>query len=806
VADSLFHDIRYALRTLRRAPLFAATVVATMGLGLGLLGSAFTILNAYLLKPIDLPNPYALHSLSWDTDTTRRQRFTMADYQALQPEARRFAQVAAAQNVTVMQDSVSTGGLLVTGNYFELIGARPALGRLLRPDDAPARGGRAVAVLSHQAWRSRYGSDPAIVGQRIPLGGQRFEVVGVAEPYAYLPSQEGVTFWAPLTMAGAFPGIDPGADPDARSLVVFGRLRQGVTAASVEAWLEVWLHQRFPAPSELAPVAVRVDSLATRITLDGRTLTLFVFIMSAFGLVLLVAAANVTNLMLARALARQPEIAVRLALGASRWRVARQLIVESLVLAVPAAAAGLALILVTARVFPAVILATVPADLVPIENILVPLEADWRVMAFLATAAVLSAVLITLAPAGRLAGLRLVQVSRGEASSDARGSRLRSALVAMQIGACVLFLVGAIGLLDESSRLAHPQTNLSYEGVSILSIDPKVRAAVATRLASDPAVEQVAVTWKPPLFAGPLPTTEMTASATSIARNTGYTGVSPDYFKLFDIQIVRGRTFTAAEAASGAAVALVSKATAAALWPGLDPLGQTFTLAAVPERRSDRRLPPGRVQVIGVTEDVANGNIFEGIDASCVYFPADLQALTGVSLVVRPRNDDVERLRSSLTSAVKAVAPETPFQVLPIRTFVGLGLWIFQAFSAAASLLSIVGLLFAYSGTHAVVSLLVAQRRREFGVRMALGASAWQIVRGMLVETSRTAFAGLGVGLAVAAGLIGLIRSAVSILPDFGARPFVAGAAIVLVATAVAALFPLRDAARIDPAQALRSE
>jgi ABC-type antimicrobial peptide transport system permease subunit len=219
-----------------------------------------------------------------------------------------------------------------------------------------------------------------------------------------------------------------------------------VTAASVHGWLEVWLRQRFPPPSDVAPVAVHLDSLATRITLDGKTLTLFVLIMSAFGLVLLVATANVTNLMLARALARQPEITVRLALGASRRRVARQLIVESLVLAVPAAAAGLALITVTARLFPAAILATFPAGVGPVENLLVPLDPDWRVMAFLAAAAVLSAVLITLAPAGRLAGMRLAHASRGIVTSDARGSRLRSGLVAMQIGACALFLVGAVGI------------------------------------------------------------------------------------------------------------------------------------------------------------------------------------------------------------------------------------------------------------------------------------------------------------------------------------------------------------------------
>jgi ABC-type antimicrobial peptide transport system permease subunit len=208
-------------------------------------------------------------------------------------------------------------------------------------------------------------------------------------------------------MASTFPGIDPWAEPDAASLVVVGRLRDDVTAASVRAWLEVWLRQRFPPPSAFAPVAVHLDSLATRIILNGKTLTLFVLIMSAFGLVLLVACANVTNLMLARGLARQTEIALRLALGASRWRVARQLIVESLVLAVPAAAMGLVLIIVTARVFPAAILATFPAGGAPVENVLIPLNPDVRVMAFLSAAAVVSAVLITLAPTGRLAGMHL---------------------------------------------------------------------------------------------------------------------------------------------------------------------------------------------------------------------------------------------------------------------------------------------------------------------------------------------------------------------------------------------------------------
>ena len=808
--DSLWQDIRYAGRTLRRAPLYALTVAATMGLGLGLVGSAFTLLNAYLFKPIDLPAPHALHALSWETDSTsrdmsRRQRFSLSDYEALRTDGARVAELAAVRDVRVMQDTVASGGLLVTGNYFTMLGARPALGRLLTPADVAVRGGEAVVVLSHRAWRARYGADPAIIGQRIALGRQRFEVVGVAEPDANLMNQEFVNFWAPLTMAGAFAGVDPLSEPETRSLSVISRLRDGTSAASLRAWLDVWLRRRAPVDTDAGSVTTHVDSLATRIALDASMLTMVVLIMSAFGLVLLVASANVTNLMLARALGRQPEIAVRLALGASRWRVARQLIVESLVLAVPAAAAGLALIMVLARVFPAAILATFPADVVPVEDVLVPLDPDVRVLTFLAAVAVLSAVLISLAPAGRLAGMRLAQASRGEASMDVRRSRLRSGLVAMQIGACALFVVGAMALVGESSRLANPRLNLTLDRVSMVGIDQKFRAALATRLQSEPAVEQVVAATQPPLLGeSMLPMVVATASATSIAQTTGYTVVSPGYFPMFDIRIVRGRMFTPAEA--GEPLAIVSEGMAATLWPGQDALGQTLDLAADPGERPDRRLPSGRVRVIGVAEDVANGFFLRGIDPSWVYFPTDLAAVVDMSMVVKAKTGDVAELRAAVAAAVAEVAPDVSFDVTSLPALLGFGVWVFRAFSVAASVLGLVGLAFAYSGTHAVVSFLVAQRRREFGVRMALGASAWCIVRAMLMETSRTASIGLVAGLAIAAVVMQLLSGSIAILPRVGAVPFFVGAAIVLVATAVATLSPLRAAARIDPAEALRSE
>jgi predicted permease len=808
VGDSILQDIRYSFRTLRRAPLFVVTVAVTMGLGLGLLGSAFTILDAYLLKPVDLPNPRALYSVSWDTDGRERQRFGLSDVEALQRDARHFSRLAAMLEVTVMEETVATQGFLVTGNYFDLLGARPALGRFLRLDDAASRGSKAVVVLSHDLWRSRYGSNPAIVGQQIQLGRQRFEVVGVTASDARMSiAHEGAAFWAPLTMAGAFPVVDPWSQPDKRSLVVVGRLRQGATADSARVWLDVWLRQRFLPPADTVPPVARLDSLATPLPFNGPMVGLVTLIMSAFGLVLLVACANVTNLMLARAMARQPEVAVRLALGASRWRVARQLIVESLVLALPATAVGLALIVLAARVFPAAILATFPANLLPIETLLIPLDPDVRVMTFLAAVSLLSAVIITLAPTGRLARLRLSQTSRGEVSPDARGARLRAGLVAMQIGACAAFLVGAVTLLGESSRLANQERNISLDRVAWVRIDPMARAKVVTRLASDPAIEQVALSSKPPTLNAALPTAKVTAPGTSLTQMTGYTVVSPGYFPLFDIDVVRGRAFTSDEAAAGAAVVLVSRATAAALWPGLDPVGQTIDFAEAAGQRSERQPPHRRVRVVGVAEDVANGGITDGLDPSCVYFVTDVHSTAAdLSLLVTSRADNVEAVRAALANAVNAVAPETSFQAVSMEALVGAAAWILRAFSTTAWILGLVGLLFAYSGTHAVVSFMVAQRTREFGVRMALGASAWQIVQGLLTQLSRTASIGLGAGLLVAAGVMRLFSRANALLPDSGWMALLVGAVIVLVATGVASLAPLRDAARIDPARALRAE
>src|SRR5688572_23701068 len=277
--------------------------------------------------------------------------------------------------------------------------------------------------------------------------------------------------------------------------------------------------------------------------------------------------------------------------------------------------------------------------------------------------------------------------------------------------------------------------------------------------------------------------------------------VSPGYFPLFDVQLVRGRAFTPREAADGEPIALVSAATAQAIWPGLDPIGQTLDLLPAP---GPARLPGHtRVRVIGVTEDVANGMLGGGLDPTCIYFPTGFAPAGGLSVLVRGRTTTAA-LRTAVGTAVAAIDPAAPFQVFALRDQVGGQAWVFSAFSAAASLLGLLGLLLACSGTYAVVAFLVTQRKREFGIRMALGATVRQIVSSILHDTLRTASIGLALGLAAALALVSVLAANVEIIDPFGPAPFLVAAAIVLSATTAAATWPSLRAARIDPARALR--
>jgi len=792
-------DIRYAFRTLRRAPTYTAGVALTIGLGLGVLGSAFTLVNSYLLRPIAVADPYSLFSLSWDTATDRNRRFTVDDVMDLQGAAG-LAGVAAAQEVSVVDRDQSMAGMLVTDNYFDLVKPAMVAGRGLGQADATGDGA-SVIVLSERAWRARYGADPAIVGRVVTLGRTPFEVVGVTRSDATFTGQESTSFWAPLVRSGDFGSVDPLRHRQEPALTAVAR-GHADAAAPVRAGFDTWLRARFPADTENHPVAVHVDSLATRVPLNEASLTLFILLLGAFALVLLIACANVTNLMMARALARQQDVAVRLSLGAPRWAVVRQQVIESLVLAVPAAAIGVTLIAAAVTAFPRLILATFPPNVLPVDALLIPLPIDAHVVAMMAAAAVGAAVAVSIAPAGRMTRTEAARVSRGEASFDGRRSRLRSLLVSTQVATSVLFLVGAATLLVDSRRIADLDPGYKYDQVVGVGVDARVRPAFVRRLTAAPEVESVAVASRPPLIGGPLaqlPVRTTDAHATT----AGFVMVSPEYFTVFGIPIIEGRGFTALEAQERAPLAMVSAATAHTLWPGMRAVGQTLNIGAPIGRPASSGPAQTHVRIIGVVADVTNGLLLNGRDTSCIYFVTNPEVSGDLSILVRSRTGP-HAIEGPAARARDAIAPGTPLTSYSISGLVGTLTWIFDAFSTTAAVLGGIGLLLACAGTYAVVSFLVALRRREFGVRMALGASSRQIIGAVLREQAPTVGGGVAVGMLLAAIVVRLFSSVLPAVPAFDATAFTAGAGVVALATVFAALVPSARAARTDPARALR--
>jgi predicted permease len=805
MTDAVVQDLRHAIRSYRKAPGFVAGVVATIGLGLGFVCSAFSVVNGYLLKPFDLPDPYALYELSWDSPTIRHHQFTIDDWSAVQSSAPVFSSVVAFAATQISGDDGVLYGQVVTGNYFEALGVRPFLGRLFDAQDALRPGDRAVAVLSHSAWLARYGADPSIVGRDIRLGRSQFTVVGIAQPGFSGFGDAAISFFAPVTMAVEFPMLNPFSADRPALLNVIARVRREVTVDAAMAWFSVFVKQRFAAGRpEDAPTVIRVEPRATRIPLTPKTTAFFSAVIMAFGLVLLIACANVANLMLARGLGRQREIAVRLSLGAARWRVVRQLLFESALCAVPAAILGYAIARTTARGFPAVLIHTWPEGLPPIQSMLAPMDPDGRVVAFLTLSAIGSVMCFGLSPALQTTKTSLSRASRGEFGERVRGSSVRNALVIAQIAACALFLVTASQLLSELNRISNTVRDIHVDNVADLRVGAEYRSRVVDRMTTDSRVASLAAVWRPPFY-GPLRTLPVRRDGSPDEIAAGFMVVSPEYFPMMDIAIVRGRAFSRAEADARADVAVISEATARRLWPTGDALGQTLRLSDGNRSGSVRRPVHTEVRIVGVARDVISGSILDGIDTTCVYFPTSPSLDEDMGLLLRTRTT-MTSLRDAVNDARVAVREDAAFPLYPMRQIIGLQLWAMRMASAIVSLLAIGALLLAFTGTYSVMAYLVSDRTREFGIRMALGASVSAVVRSVLEQALRLGISGMVVGGVLALALSIVLSSLVEIMPAPSAGPYLIGALIVLLASAIAAVVPSRRAARVDPAVALRTE
>jgi predicted permease len=799
--ESTGQDILYAIRGFRRSPTFVLTVVATIALGLGLNTTLFTIFNAYFFRTVSVHDPHSLYEFLWTDRVGERHSFTWPEYREFLKENPAFSDALAYRSVLTRTDGRDISGYLVNGDYFQMLRVGAELGRTLLPTDSSEPGREPVIVLGYDTWRGQFGSDPNIIGKNLWLRGYPFEVVGVARPGFTGLGETPIDFWAPLTMNSRFDdGPDLFGPQRPRLLNMVGRLKPAINVRQAQAGLIVWA-QRFTAERPDAEKAVGAIfwSRATSLVLNPKAALTLSPILVAFTLVLLIACANVANMMLARAMSRQREIGIRLALGAARGRLVRQLLTESILLALPAAAAGFLISQATIGLGVRVLFATLPPEFTQLIRV-APLPPDVRVFGFMLAAALASALLFGLAPAIQATRTSVMQAARGDFTSELRPARLRNSLVIGQITVCVLLLITAGILLRGANRIQSLDIGLRTRDIVAIKIHEKARTRVLDRLSSDPSVEILAGATYVPMN-GAFPTVSVAPADGGGVLNTSYNRVSAEYFTVLAIPIVRGRNFTREEVNSGAPVVVISQATAQQLWPNQDALGRS--LRVVPGRRMVPSLPRSQVvSVVGIARDVMSGWIGMGVDKALVYFPATERA-AGTTLLARVRGD-VETARRKLDVDLNAIFPGAVDEINKLQAFVAGNIYPFRVAYWVSSAIGMLALLLTVSGIYGVLSYVVSQRTKEIGIRMAMGATTRAVAGRVLKESMKLGIIGTFFGVVLALGVSRVFATVLAMIDPFDGVACVGGAALALAACGAAAYFPASRAAGIDPITTLR--
>jgi len=493
--DGLVRDIVYACRSFRHAPLVAVTIVTTVGLGLGLVTVVFTLLNAIVFRADEVRDPHELfavtrqHSANADPEP-----FTRLDYEAMARETGVFsAAFVMGPDIDRWIDGRRMEGSLVTGNFFHVLGVSAARGRTLVPSDDES-GGRHTIVLSHRAWARYFESDPGVLGRPVLVNDVPFQIVGVMPENFRGLTVAPPDFWAPLSLVGEFRPSDKGRE-DAVGVLIVGRLKPGLSRGQALAELRVWDSRRTAGTSAERPSSNLVlEPRQGTVPLSTDTLLVFTPLFFAFGLILLIGCANVANLLLARAVVRQREIGIRLAIGASRRRVIWQLLTESLLLALISAAIGFG---ISRLVLAAAVYAMTSTWSLAFGDVRLAVPpADWRVALFLVGGAVVSTLFFALAPALQATRLELVRAVRGEVVRDARPGRARDALVALQVTGSVLLLVCSAIFLRSSWAAATIDPGIrTVDTVAVGIVNEQMRGTVIEALRSEPTVAAVAASF-----------------------------------------------------------------------------------------------------------------------------------------------------------------------------------------------------------------------------------------------------------------------------------------------------------------------
>jgi putative ABC transport system permease protein len=819
----LFQDLRFALRQLRRAPSFTVTAVLTLALGIGANTAIFSLVNSLLLKPLPVANPLQIATLTYSQNRGPLQRaFSWPEFKAIRAQSgNSFSDIFA---VTAGLDGFATEGrqperittAYVSGNFFDALGVQPAAGRLLLRSEGEDLGRDAVAVLSYEFWKQRFNGDPTVVGRQATIDGHQVSIIGIApKGFHGLPN-------IALTMSAYLPLTqltDEGSPAEVlnswtnRNFLIFGRLRPGVSLKQASAELNV-AARNMMREHPIEEKQIEFAAWPERSLRFGRSNPNAMIVISGLflglaGMVLLLACVNVANLVLVRATVREREMAIRAALGAKGSRLLRQMITESVTLAMIGGGMGVIL-----GMWASTALSHVNLHLdLPLS---LSMDFDWRIFLYSFAMALLGGIVVGMVPALRIAKANVNSVLHEGSRGVTRGRHwMRDGLVVMQIAGSLVLLVvaglfvrslGALQTTDFGFKPDHVM-NLSFDTSLIGINDAQARALngnIQARLHQLAGVDSVSVASEVPMgyFSGNTDTLAIDGvqvPANAPPLTAGYNVVSPEYFSVMGIDLLRGRGIDNGDDERGRDVAVISEGMAKKYWPSQDAIGHTFRM----ESENARKL-----EVVGIAHDVEISST-DAKSQPYFYLPyaQHLKGNSFLTLQVRTQGDPLA-LAATVDKAIHEISPQLPvFQVQSMhQALYSLnGLLVFQFGAALAAIMGCLGLTLAVIGLYGIISYAVSQRMHEIGLRMALGATRGSVFGMIYRQSMRIVAVGLGIGLVLALLVARAVGSLV-LVSAWDPATF----ATVVTALGFAALascyLPARRAMAVDPMVALRQD
>jgi predicted permease len=814
--NNLLQDLRYGFRMLRRKPMFTVIAVLTLALGIGANSAIFTLVNTVLLRPLPVAVPEELVALTVTGKNDSLQAFSYPNYKDFRDRNEVFSGLYATRispmSLTRDGNSQRIWGYTVTGNYFDILGVNAAVGRTFRPEEDRAPLAHPVAVVSYDSWQRRFGGDASFVGQEILINGHKFEVIGIA-PEGFNGTELVYTpeVWVPMMMQE---WIEPGnswiEERRTQNIFATGRLNPGVSREQAEASLNVLASQlalEYPDTNEGQKITLMPPGFIIP-GLRGAVISFTMILMAIVALVLLIACTNLASLLLARATERRKEIAIRLSMGASRFRLIRQLLTESLLLAL---AGGLAGFLFAIWIIDLIVALRPPIDI----PLWIDLAIDWRVMLFSLLIALATSLLFGLVPALQATKADIVPALKDTASQAGyRKSRLRSALVVSQVALSLVLLIAAGLVVRALQQLQKIGPGFETENGLVMSFDlglqgydrargEQFHRQLKERVESLPGVRSASFTDLFPLsinfssnsFYVEGETTDRGANApTAMVASIGL-----DYLSTLGVPVVVGRDFTEKDVEKATPVVIVNEAFVRRILPRAASINDAIG-------KRVKTTPEGTLrEIIGVAKDGKYWTVGEA-PQPFVYFPL-LQSYSPTTTLVARTNTDAQSMIGAIRAEVQKLDENLP--LYDVRTFTEhIGMSLFPA-RIAATLLSSFGLLaliLSTIGIYGVVSFSVAQRTREIGIRMALGAQAADVLKLIAGRGMALALIGILIGIAAAVALTRFMESLLYGVSATDPVTFVIITALLALVALMACYIPARRATKVDPMVALRYE